>query len=685
MNRKRDIEKTKQARFAFFLSVLFCMLWNAPASASGGVHLVWSQADGAGNYDVYYAHGDGRTWGAPVRLTERPEVDTLPAVAEGPGGTLWVVWSVIGSKGSGLSFCRFDGVSWSAPAAIESGLAENTAPVVLVDGAGDPWVAWSGSDGADDDIFVVRFRDGTWSLPVRVNADDAAPDIFPALELDSEDAVRVTWQGLEGTEYRSFESRFTGVSWTPEALIRDAAASAEREAASALFRDLPGYVAEKAFAGMQFQTASGHRFVRFHETAAMAENGSQDSPVIEETAAESILLLTLGDSITVGFPYYTGAMDGSTKGGYQPSLSSRLDGPSQTVTVLNYGVSGENTTQGLSRLNGILSRHSTSRMMLILEGTNDIFYFSRSTTYANWRKMVDICLGRRITPVLATLTPDTRPIMDGMKAVNTTYNVEIRKIVTEKNIPLCELYNPLRSDWNEAYTEDGLHPNRNGYRAMAQIWFDSVKTPEVMTLNASSVGETDAVIDGVVNPKHFPLTYYFEYGYDTNYGGKTDVLDGGSGNSPLGVSASLANLSDNTVYHFRLVAENDYGLFAGNDMAFQTLESPSENCFIATAAFGSPFEPQVKILRAFRDQFLLPFSWGRYLVEFYYDISPALARTIADHEGFKTLVRTALYPVVGVCYAAMHPLDGRVLFGGGVLLMLGGLFGYGVYRRRTRP
>jgi len=427
-----------------------------------------------------------------------------------------------------------------------------------------------------------------------------------------------------------------------------------------------------------------HGRALIHETAAMGQNRFHDSPAIENTAAESILLLTLGDSITVGFPYYTGAMDGSTKGGYQPSLSSRLDGPSQTVTVLNYGVSGENTTRGLSRINSILARHSTSRMMLLLEGTNDIFYFSRSTTYSNWRKMVDICLARSITPVLATLTPDTRPIMDGMKAVNTTYNVEIRKIVTEKNIPLCELYNPLRSDWNKAYTEDGLHPNRNGYRAMAQVWFDSIKTPDVLTLNASTVGETDAVIEGIVNPKHFPLTYYFEYGYDTNYGGKTDILDAGSGNSPLGVSASLEALSDNTVYHFRLVAANDYGLYAGNDLAFQTLESPSKKCFVATAAFGSPFEPHVKILRNFRDQWLLPSSWGRHLVEFYYATSPAVARIIEDHEGLQAIVRTALYPVVGVCYAVMNPLDERVLFGGGVLLTLGGFFGYGLHRRRTR-
>ena len=69
-------------------------------------------------------------------------------------------------------------------------------------------------------------------------------------------------------------------------------------------------------------------------------------------------------------------------------------------------------------------------------------------------------------------------------------------------------------------------------------------------------------------------------------------------------------------------------------------------CFIATAAYGSYFEPEVMVLRQFRDQHLLPYKAGRALVDFYYDVSPEIANTIAKQESLKMLVRISLTPVV---------------------------------------
>jgi hypothetical protein len=80
----------------------------------------------------------------------------------------------------------------------------------------------------------------------------------------------------------------------------------------------------------------------------------------------------------------------------------------------------------------------------------------------------------------------------------------------------------------------------------------------------------------------------------------------------------------------------------------------SGGCFIATAAYGSPFESHVKILREFRDGYLMPNRLGRELINFYYTYSPALADVIAKHNILRVIVRWGLMPVVGISYLVLH-------------------------------
>ena len=72
------------------------------------------------------------------------------------------------------------------------------------------------------------------------------------------------------------------------------------------------------------------------------------------------------------------------------------------------------------------------------------------------------------------------------------------------------------------------------------------------------------------------------------------------------------------------------------------------DCFIATAAYGSPLEPQVNILREFRDRFLLDNTLGKTFVSLYNTYSPPLADFIARHDNLRAMVRLGLLPIVGV-------------------------------------
>ena len=69
-------------------------------------------------------------------------------------------------------------------------------------------------------------------------------------------------------------------------------------------------------------------------------------------------------------------------------------------------------------------------------------------------------------------------------------------------------------------------------------------------------------------------------------------------------------------------------------------------CFIATAAYGSYLDPHVKVLRDFRDDFLLTNVLGTALVDFYYANSPPIANYIREREVLRTMVRWMLTPVV---------------------------------------
>jgi|TARA_B100001079_G_scaffold223566_1_gene200110 hypothetical protein len=76
--------------------------------------------------------------------------------------------------------------------------------------------------------------------------------------------------------------------------------------------------------------------------------------------------------------------------------------------------------------------------------------------------------------------------------------------------------------------------------------------------------------------------------------------------------------------------------------------SPSSGCFIATAAYGTPFAEEIDVLRNWRDDFLEASYPGRLFIRTYYSLSPPVADNISESDGKRKIVRTALGPIVKV-------------------------------------
>ena len=69
-------------------------------------------------------------------------------------------------------------------------------------------------------------------------------------------------------------------------------------------------------------------------------------------------------------------------------------------------------------------------------------------------------------------------------------------------------------------------------------------------------------------------------------------------------------------------------------------------CFIATACYGTSMAEEVKILSAFRDQYLMINPTGKAIIRFYEEYGPGLADFIRDKEELKTIIRACLKPIV---------------------------------------
>ena len=91
---------------------------------------------------------------------------------------------------------------------------------------------------------------------------------------------------------------------------------------------------------------------------------------------EQFIVSAFGDSITTGYPYWTGTegngcLPSSCGGGYREPLQALLQSGGRNALVQNWGRRGDTTESGLARIDAVLTA-SKPRYLLLMEGTNQL-------------------------------------------------------------------------------------------------------------------------------------------------------------------------------------------------------------------------------------------------------------------------------------------------------------------------
>ncbi len=185
---------------------------------------------------------------------------------------------------------------------------------------------------------------------------------------------------------------------------------------------------------------------------SMVYTGTRPQPTTQKLS-EDALILAFGDSLTYG----KGA-----PGQSYPSQLEKMIGRK----VVNAGLSGEPSSQGLLRLRDLLVRHKP-QLVIICHGGNDLIRQSSKEQLRN--NLVDmIRMSKEMgAQVLLVGLPDfklvrfsTEPLYEEVAVQEgTLFEGDVLRIIEN----------------TAAYKSDRVHPNAKGYRLMAEAFVQVLK------------------------------------------------------------------------------------------------------------------------------------------------------------------------------------------------------------------
>ena len=161
-------------------------------------------------------------------------------------------------------------------------------------------------------------------------------------------------------------------------------------------------------------------------------------------------ILAFGDSLTYGY--------GAPKAlSYPEQLSQLLN-----MEVINAGISGEKSKQGLQRLGALLDKYQP-QLLLLCHGGNDVLKKqSLDKMKANLGQMIEMAQSRDIQVVLISV-PEASLFLPNIK--------QYQELAEQYNIPLEN--NIIKEVLKKpSLHSDAVHPNAQGYRLVAEAIYE---------------------------------------------------------------------------------------------------------------------------------------------------------------------------------------------------------------------
>jgi uncharacterized protein (TIGR02145 family) len=141
---------------------------------------------------------------------------------------------------------------------------------------------------------------------------------------------------------------------------------------------------------------------------------------------------------------------------------------------------------------------------------------------------------------------------------------------------------------NTKYYVRAYATNEEGTAYGEELSFSTVGPPIVTTIDASTITNCKATLNGIINANNSSAAVKFEYGITSGYGSFIEYTQNPvDGTTDTDVSIEISGLISGQTYYFRVVATNSYGRTNGDGLTFKTTVKDADGNSYNTIIIGT--------------------------------------------------------------------------------------------------